>query len=269
ATAQFRKADNKDDSQEENGRKDELDNDNAFREKVTEFAKKHSDHVTIAWKKEDSQRLWQVAEQTRLESSDGRIWWEKVAERMNMGLIPAQYKHHHFYLMTINNGGLSGSWTEDEIKRLERAVQEVGRNWVRISKEFMPHRNPKSLCHKFSTIEHKGLHISPMEYDKLMSEIEVQEEEFNRILEQWQPQLSATKFTPNWDAIARTMPGNTWTPAQCQMAYEASFKNHIKNSKWTPKQDEELLRAVRSLGRNNWVRVAQLAGKDSWDCRMR
>ncbi|KAF9979488.1 Myblike DNAbinding domain-containing protein [Modicella reniformis] len=291
-TAKFRKADNDKDKDKDKGKgkgkdkgkgkgkgkgKDKYnqDDDTVFREKVTEFAKNNSDHITLAWKKEDSQRLWQVVQQFRLESPSRRVLWKKVGDRMNMGLLPAQYKHHHYYLNTVNKVGLSGVWTEDDIERLQRVVQVVGRNWVRISKEFMPHRNPKSLCHKFASIEYKGSHISPMEYDRLMSEIEIQEEEFNRELEQNQNQKQEgsssriPKFTPDWGNIAKAMPGGSWTPAQCQISYESSFKNHI-NSEWTPEQDENLLRAVQSSGRKNWFGVAQqVAGKDTWDCRMR
>lgn len=237
----------------------------AFHEKVTKLAKSYTNYVTIHWKKEESDRLWDVADKVREESEDGRIIWSIVAERMNMGLEAAQYKHHHYYLSSVKKGGLAGTWTEDEIRTLERAVQEVGRDWVRVSKDYLPHRNPKSVCHKFSTIKSKGFHISPEEYDALMSQIDLQEERFREVVGN-----DDVKFMPDWRKISKGMPGGIWTPSQCETAYESSFKNHIRNSHWTPKEDEELLKAVQLQGRKNWVGIAQLLpGRGNWECRMR
>jgi hypothetical protein len=220
--------------------------------------------LVITWKKEDSERLKQVAEEVRLGTRDKRVTWKEVARRMGLGLTSAQYKHHLYYLQNTENGGLAGPWTDEEIKTLEHAVQVVGRDWVRITAEYMPHRNPKSLCHKFRMLMNKGLHISPEEYDTLMSQVDLQEEAFRQ-------EDTTAEFIPNWQAISKAMPtGRVWTATQCKLAYESSFKNHIHNSKWTAEEDEGLVKAVQKFGRKNWVGIAQLLpGKGNWECRMR
>ncbi|KAG0010776.1 hypothetical protein BGZ80_001189, partial [Entomortierella chlamydospora] len=61
-----------------------------------------------------------------------------------------------------------------------------------------------------------------------------------------------------------------WTAEQCKSAYESSFKNHLKNVKWTPEEDKALLKGIRKFGRKNWPVIAlQIPGKDNWECRLR
>ncbi|KAK3811919.1 MAG: hypothetical protein J3Q66DRAFT_348838 [Benniella sp.] len=235
-----------------------------FQAKIKEFAQRQVEMLVITWKKEDSELLKKVAEEVRLEKGDKRVIWKEVAKRMHLGLTSAQYKHHHYYLQSTENGGLAGPWTDEEIKTLEHAVLVVGRNWVKISAEYMPHRNPKSLCHKFRMMANKGLHISFEEYDTLMSQVDLQEEAFRQ-------KNPTAKFIPNWEAISKVMPtGRVWEADQCKLAYESSFKNHIQHSKWTTEEDEGLVKAVQRFGRKNWVGVAQLVpGKSNWECQMR
>ncbi|KAF9155427.1 Myblike DNAbinding domain-containing protein [Linnemannia schmuckeri] len=243
-------------------RKDEA----QFKKDVESLAAKMSQYRTITWTKEDSDRLWEVAEECKSGIQNRRVNWNIVAERMNLDLTPAQYKHHHYYLRTVRNGGLAGLWTDAEIKKLEMAVQAVGRNWTLIARDYFPHRNSKSLCHKFNSVANKGQYITEEEYDTLLAKVDLQEKEFNS--------SSATEtgatFKPDWHAIAREMPGTTWTAEQCQKAYDGSFKSHLKNSKWTTEEDSRLLKAAKMLGKKNWVGVAAaVPGKDSWECRMR
>ncbi|KAG0353213.1 Transcription factor myb3r-5 [Gamsiella multidivaricata] len=239
-----------------------------FDRKVKELADSYSQYTQFVWKKEDSDRLWDVAEQVRSEGKDSRIEWEKVAERMGLKLTPVQYKHHHYYLKTIRKTGLAGKWSDEEIRTLERAVREVGRDWALICQDYLPHRNPKAICHKFTTIKHKGSHISPEEYETLMSKIDLQEEASKH--EQGDGASGAKAFVPDWNAIARSMPGGTWTADQCRDAYESSFRNHLRKSVWTPKQDSALLEATKIFGRKNWIKVAErIPEKDTWECRLR
>lgn len=237
-----------------------------FKKEVESLAAQMSQYRTISWTKEDSDRLWEVAEQCKSELRSRRVNWNIVAERMKLDLTPAQYKHHHYYLRTVRNGGLAGLWTDAEIKKLEMAVQAVGRNWTLIAKNYFPYRNAKSLCHKFNSVANKGQYITEEEYDTLLAKVDLQEKEFNSS----STKATGALFTPNWQAIAKEMPGITWTAEQCQKAYDGSFKNHLKNSKWTPEEDSRLLRAAKMLGKKNWVGVAAaVPGKDSWECRMR
>ncbi|KAF9576953.1 Myblike DNAbinding domain-containing protein [Mortierella alpina] len=258
--------------------KDDLE---AFQQRTKALAEEMSQHKCYVWKKEESDRLWEVAEECRGTMSQGRIMWSKVAEKMQMDLKPEQMKHHHYYLRTVRAGGLGGLWREDEVKKLEQAVREVGRNWRVISKQYLPGRNPKSISHKFYSIRNKGSHISEKEYDVLMSSVDQQEQEFNRRYDiadsssnntgssPRASSLSSGTFTPNWHEIARSMPG-AWTAEDCRNAYEHSFMGHLKNSKWTPAEDEALLQATKDLGRKNWIGIARsVPGKDTWECRLR
>ncbi|KAF8924448.1 hypothetical protein EDD21DRAFT_390262 [Dissophora ornata] len=238
--------------------------------KVTEFAETQSQFASHVWSKEDSDRLWQVAEQCRSKSGNNRVDWGKATEMMDLNLLTSQYKHHHYYLKTTRAGGLAGTWSEDEIRKLEMAVRDVGRDWTRVSQEFLPHRNPKSLCHKYSSIQHKGRHISPEEYETLMSRIDAQEENF-RYKQDTNKTTSKAKFAPNWNNIAKEMPGHRiWTAEQCESAYTYSFKNHLNNSSWTAEEENTLLDAAKRFGRKNWMKVAaEIPGKDKWECRLR
>ncbi|CAO3569431.1 unnamed protein product [Mortierella alpina] len=251
----------------------------AFQQRTQALAEEMSQHKCYVWKKEESDRLWAVAEECRGTMSQGRIMWSKVAERMQMDLQPEQMKHHHYYLRTVRAGGLGGLWREEEIKKLEQAVREVGRNWQLISKLYLPGRNSKSISHKFHSIRNKGNYISEKEYDTLMSNVDQQEQEFNRrydLVDNSSTSSSSStgsfpsrSFTPNWHEIARSMPG-AWTAEDCRNAYEHSFMGHLKNSKWTPAEDEALLQATKDLGRKNWIGIARsVPGKDTWECRLR
>ncbi|KAF9551529.1 Myblike DNAbinding domain-containing protein [Mortierella hygrophila] len=236
-----------------------------FKKEVENLAAEMSQYRTITWTKEDSDRLWEVAEGCKSGLQSRRVNWNIVAERMNLDLTPAQYKHHHYYLRTVRNGGLAGLWTDAEIKKLEMAVQAVGRNWTLIAKEYFPHRNSKSLCHKFHSVVNKGQYITDEEYYTLMAKVDLQEKEFNS-----SATATGATFTPDWQAIAKDMPGVTWTAEQCRKAYDGSFRNHLKNSKWTAEEDSRLMKATKALGRKNWVGLAAaVSGKDSWECRMR
>ncbi|KAG0265535.1 hypothetical protein BG011_004563 [Mortierella polycephala] len=239
-----------------------------FQKHVQDLADDLAQYKSHAWKKEDSKRLLVVSDQCR--SKSGRVNWDKVEKAMDLNLSASQYKHHHHYLMTIRRGGLSGQWTEDEVRILEGAVMKHGKKWVLISKTYLPSRNPKSVCHKFNMIQHKGNYKSEEEYDALMSKVDLQEQEFNRRQEKsGRPTLSVT-FKPNWHEVARSMPGGTWTAEQCQSAYESSFKNHLKHAQWTAEQDKVLLAATRTMGCRNWIGVAkEVPGKDTWECRLR
>ncbi|KAG0302336.1 Myblike DNAbinding domain-containing protein, partial [Linnemannia gamsii] len=244
-------------------RKDEV----QFQKDVENLAAKMSQYRTITWTKEDSDRLWEVAEGCKTGIQNLRVNWNIVAERMNLDLTPAQYKHHHYYLRTVRNGGLAGLWTDAEVKKLEMAVQEVGRNWTLIAKNYFPYRNSKSLCHKFNSVANKGQYITEEEYDTLMAKVDLQEQEFNSSSAAG---VTGVTFKPNWQAIAKEMPGVTWTADQCQKAYDGSFKSHLKKSNWTPEEDSRLLKAAKMLGKKNWVGLAAaVPGKDSWECRMR
>ncbi|KAF9337518.1 hypothetical protein BG006_004344 [Podila minutissima] len=238
-----------------------------FQEQVEQVADRLSAYVTIVWKKEDSDRLWEVAEQCRKETGTGRIVWKEVAAKMHLGLSSDQYKHHHYYLRTVLEGGLSGLWSEKEVLTLERAVKEYGRDWKEISRRFFPRRNAKSLCHKYNTVMHRGNYISLEEYDALMSKVDQQEQEFMKrrsILSNDE----MDEFEPNWKEVVRIMPGE-WSEEQCRQAYEASFKNHLK-SPWTDEQDQLLMDAIKLLGRKNWSGIAQqIPGKHTWECRLR
>ncbi|KAF9955127.1 hypothetical protein BGZ72_004006 [Mortierella alpina] len=257
--------------------KDDLE---AFQQRTKALAEEMSQHKCYIWKKEESDRLWAVAEECRGTLSQGRIMWSKVAEKMQMDLKPEQMKHHHYYLRTVRAGGLGGLWREDEVKKLEMAVREVGRNWRLISQLYLPGRNSKSISHKFYSIQNKGSYISEKEYDTLMLNVDQQEQDFNQKYniadkssnvdpgEQGGSVPSRT-FTPDWQEIARSMPG-AWTAEDCRNAYEHSFKGHLKNSKWTPEEDEALLQATKDLGRKNWIGIAtSVPGKDTWECRLR
>ncbi|KAF9092295.1 hypothetical protein BGX23_004433 [Mortierella sp. AD031] len=244
-----------------------------FQRGVQEIADQMSQYKTITWKKEDSELLWAVAEECRTGTTNMRVNWTLVAERMKLNLTPAQYKHHHYYLRTIRKGGLAGIWTDEEIRKLERVVQEEGRNWTLISKKYFPYRNSKSLCHKFISLGNRGWNINEEEYDTLLAKVDLQEQAFQRDSSSSSSSSSSGssgEFKPDWDEIARAMPGGTWTAEQCQKAYDISFKNHLKNSRWTAEEDSDLLKAVKMLGRKNWVGVAAtVPGKNSWECRMR
>ncbi|KAG0306777.1 Myb-like DNA-binding domain protein [Dissophora globulifera] len=233
-----------------------------FDRQVRHHAEISSAYSTHIWKKEESDRLWEVAEECK---QGHRVVWEEVAKTMNMGLGPDQYKHHHYYLKTARKGGLAGLWTDKEVKVLEMAVQDVGRDWARISREYLPHRNAKALCHKFSTIRYKGAHILPVEYDTLMTNIEGQEEQFHR-----DPTKSAeVEFRPDWNMVAKAMPGRGWTADQCREAYEYSFKNYRRSS-WSEEEDSKLLEAAKLFGRKNWAKAAaEIPGKNDWECRLR
>ncbi|KAF9347314.1 hypothetical protein BGX26_001197 [Mortierella sp. AD094] len=243
-----------------------------FAKGVKALAVETISYNTVHWKPEDSDRLWNVAEQVAAEGKTGRVDWKKVTDLMSstMNLTQDQYKHHHYYLRVRKNGGLSGAWTEEEMRTLEKAVQEVGHNWRLVSEKYLPHRNPKSLCHKFSKIKFKGAHISPEEYEALLSSVDRQEEEFHNKQINSTGSSSTGEFKPNWGAIAKVMPGGIWTADQCQSAYESSFKNHLRNAKWTPEEDNTLLESVCKLGRKNWIGIAlRIPGKDTWECRLR
>ncbi|KAG0197136.1 hypothetical protein BGX28_009355 [Mortierella sp. GBA30] len=244
-----------------------------FQEQTKRLAEQCSQYNSYVWKKEDSERLWVVAEECRARSPSGRIYWKAVAEELKMNLSPSQIKHHHYYLQTVREGGLAGVWTEQEIKTLERAVKEVGRDWVLISKKYLPGRNSKSVCHKFNNTRNKGSYISEEEYDALMNKVDVQEQEFKRAHNinggNGRNSNGGSLFSPNWNEIARSMPGGLWTADDCRDAYEHSFKSHLK-SKWTQEEDDALLTAAKSLGRKNWIGVARhVPGKDTWECRLR
>ncbi|KAF9181453.1 hypothetical protein BGZ51_005422 [Haplosporangium sp. Z 767] len=241
-----------------------------FQKQVQDLADKMSQYKSHVWNKEDSQQLLAVIEKCR--SERGRVDWIKVEEMMNLNLSASQYKHHHHYLRTVRQGGLSGQWTEDEIRIMQDAVQEHGRNWILISKKYLPFRNPKSICHKFNTIQHKGSYKSEEEYDALMSKVELQEQEFHRQqMNRGRGRLPlSTKFEPNWHEIAQSMPRGGWTAEQCRSAYESSFKSHLKNAKWTAEEDGLLLATAARLGPKNWIGVAkEVPGKDTWECRLR
>ncbi|KAF9120426.1 Myblike DNAbinding domain-containing protein [Mortierella sp. 14UC] len=249
-------------------------NEESFNKGVKSLAETMSQYRTLSWSKENSERLWAVADECKTGSTHLRINWNIVAERMGMGLTPAQYKHHHYYLRTVRIGGLSGLWTDAEIKKLEMAVQKEGRNWTLIASQYFPHRNSKSLCHKFNSIRNKGQYITEEEYDTLLGKVDLQEQAFKQQIQALGSSLSAsseaTTFKPDWEEIAKAMPGATWTAEQCKDAYDGSFKHHLKNSKWTPEEDSQLLKAAKMMGRKNWVGVAAaVAGKNSWECRMR
>ncbi|KAF9108568.1 Myblike DNAbinding domain-containing protein, partial [Mortierella sp. AM989] len=241
-----------------------------FERNVQLLADKSVSLNTVHWKKEDSDRLWDVVENIKKSMRKReRVDWQVVANEMNLDMTQEQYKHHHYYLKVRQRGGLSGSWTSQEIEKLEKAVQEVGRDWVRVSREYLPHRNPKSLCHKYKKILYKGSFISPEEYETLMSNVDRQEKEFNK-RQGKSSEAPAEGFTPDWRKIAKLMPTGVWTADQCRTAYQSSFKNHLKNSKWTPEEDNILLNAAQVLGRKNWIGIAlKLPGKDTWECRLR
>src|SRR5699024_7053060 len=46
------------------------------------------------------------------------------------------------------------------------------------------------------------------------------------------------------------------TPLQCFMRYQSKLNPKMCRSKWTPKEDEELRRAVKVYGEKNWQQVA-------------
>ncbi|KAG0276580.1 RNA polymerase I enhancer binding protein [Linnemannia exigua] len=242
-----------------------------FNKDVKSLAETMSQYRTLSWTKENSERLWAVADECKTGVLHLRVNWNIVADKMGMGLTPAQYKHHHYYLRTVRSGGLAGLWTDEEIKKLEMAVKEEGRNWTLIATKYFPHRNSKSLCHKFNSIRNKGQYITEEEYDTLLGKVDLQEQAFQQEIQSLRSSTSSeTSFKPDWNEIAKAMPGGTWTAEQCKDAYEGSFKNHLKNSKWTPEEDSQLLKAAKAMGRKNWVGVAAaMNGKDSWECRMR
>ncbi|KAF8985301.1 hypothetical protein BGZ46_005045 [Entomortierella lignicola] len=249
------------------------DNPEEFANQVKELAEKSISYNSVHWKKEDSELLVEMVNRVTSKSKSGRVDWKKVTELMSqkMNLDGEQYKHHFYYLQLVEKrGGISGRWTEEEMRTLEKAVQEVGRNWALISSKYLPHRNPKSLCHKFIKINVKGAYISPEEYETLLSNVDKQEEAFYKKHGSDSEDSSAVKFKPNWKSIAKVMPGGTWTAEQCRSAYESSFKNHLKNVKWTPEEDEALKENVRKYGRKNWIGIAlRIPGKDNWECRLR
>ncbi|KAF9208262.1 hypothetical protein CPC16_011668 [Podila verticillata] len=245
-----------------------------FQEQVEQLADRLSQYVTIVWKKEDSDKLWEIAEECRRDTGNGRIVWKEVAARMHLGLSPDQYKHHHYYLRTVLEGGLSGPWSEKEVQKLEKAVKEHGRDWKEISRRYFPRRNAKSLCHKYNTVMYRGNYISLEEYDALMSKVEQQEQEFkksrNGSLHNNNSNNNSQdeEFKPNWKEVARIMPGD-WSEEQCRQAYETSFKNHLKST-WTSEQDQTLLDAFQQMGRKNWSGIAShIPGKQTWECRLR
>ncbi|GJJ73110.1 hypothetical protein EMPS_05468 [Entomortierella parvispora] len=246
-----------------------------YANQLQSLAKEMSSYNTIIWKPEESDRLWAVAEECKSEA--GRVIWSKVAEKMNMGISAEQYKHHHYYLkLSRGNQVSNGPWTEEELQLLEKAVLEVGRKWKLVSKLYMPHRNSKSLCHKYQMLRIRGQHISPEDYDALLVRVDAQEEEHRRRYglgeeaslsdsSDWSP-----SFTPNWERVAEAMPGRGWTPKKCKETYEGSFRTRINASQWSEEDDLSLKKAVEELGRKNWIGVAdRFTGKDAWQCRLR
>jgi len=239
------------------------------------LAQEMSTYNTVVWKPEDSDRLWEVAEECK--GPAGRVIWHKVAEKMTMGISAEQYKHHHYYLkLSRGSKGLNGPWTDEEVQLLEKAVQEIGRHWKKVSELYLPHRNSKSLCHKYQMLRIRGQHVSLEDYDALMARIDAQEKEHQRRFGmEEQSSLSfntdtSIPFTPDWGKLAKAMSGRSWTPEKCKETYETSFKSRIKSQQWTEEEDLSLKNAVENLGRKNWIGVArQFTSRDPWQCRLR
>ncbi|KAF9974587.1 Myblike DNAbinding domain-containing protein [Actinomortierella ambigua] len=236
-----------------------------FQAEVRALAERLSNYSNFVWSKEHSEQLWKVAEAMRLTNPLGRVTWSYLDNIMQLKIEPTQYKHHYYYLRSVNNlGGLSGAWTEDEIRQLVSAVQEVGRDWMTISRKFMPHRNPKALCHKFKSVSDRGAYISEKEYFTLLETVKKEEEQHG--VDASSP--SSDKLSVDWERVAKSMPG--WTATECQRAYMSSLQSIVRSTQWTAEEDAKLMQTVEKAGKKNWINVARMMGNmDSWACRVR
>ncbi|KAG0240463.1 Myblike DNAbinding domain-containing protein [Actinomortierella wolfii] len=242
-----------------------------YQAEVRALAERMSNYNTINWSKQNSERLWKVTEALRLSNPLGRVTWTYVEQIMQLQIDPTQYKHHYYYLKSImKSGGLAGPWSEGEVRTLVSAVQEVGRDWRKISKDYLPHRNPKALCHKFKSVSNRGAYISEQEYFTLLETVKKEEEKLaaQEMSEYGQSSPSSAEPKIDWENVAKAMPG--WTGTECQRAYASSFRSIIRSSQWTPEEDERLIKTVDEVGKKDWINIARKMGDmDSWACRVR
>ncbi|KAF9155610.1 Myblike DNAbinding domain-containing protein [Actinomortierella ambigua] len=245
-----------------------------FQAEVRAMAERLSNYSTIIWSKEHSDQLYKTAEAMRLTNPMGRVTWSYTDNIMQLGIEPTQYKHHYYYLKSVHKlGGLSGTWTDSEVRQLVSAVQELGRDWTAISLRYMPHRNPKALCHKFKSVSHRGNYISEQEYFTLLETVKQEEEGQQReaVSESHggsSSPSSSVKLSIDWERVAKALPG--WTASECQQAYASSVRSILRSAQWTEEQDAKLMRTIQVVGKKDWVGVArEMRDMDSWTCRVR
>ncbi|KAF9951747.1 hypothetical protein BGZ72_006792 [Mortierella alpina] len=162
-------------------------------------------------------------------------------------------------------------WTHEDVRKLEEGVRLVGpRKLTTIRDHFLPHMTKDDITRQWFRISDKATVIGEEEYYRLLGAVEKvvigsQREASGAILNS-EPQ------TQDWAEVERIMgPGSGWKRMPCKRVWESSFQHLIRQTVWSPKEDNTLLRMVQFVGRDDWFTVAKALqmGRTAWQCRLR
>jgi hypothetical protein len=219
----------------------------SVRRKFSELLKKYNPFsANLATPPEDDEDL-PAAKRPRLETSTG------ISTAADTGAV------------TIASGPSVGPsrsrWKPEEDAKLIEAVEKFsGKNWIAIA-EMVTGRTNLQCRQRWAA------HLDPtVERTTTGKEGKRWEEEEDELL------MDAMKIHgKDWSRVAVLVPGRThkqcynrWSKNVCPDIDKMTAYN---KDKWTVKEDEMLINAVKKLGNRDWVRVAALVpGRTNTEC---
>ncbi|KAG0056406.1 hypothetical protein BGZ83_005121 [Gryganskiella cystojenkinii] len=175
--------------------------------------------------------------------------WDWVAYMVQPGISKTSCMEHWYYLrrnMDVVEGPLelgknevktaeSSSWSHEEAKLLDQGMREFASSWSQIQQRYLPWRTTRAIRQRWWIISDRSLLVDEEEYYKIISAGDAAEE-------------------IDFDALAKTMPG--WKRSPCRRVFETSYKHLVRTTRWSPEEDQLLLRQVLAVRGRDWNAVA-------------
>ncbi|KAF9167990.1 hypothetical protein DFQ26_001970 [Actinomortierella ambigua] len=191
-----------------------------------------------------------------------------------------------------------GPWTEQDVLLLEQGVRDVGvgNNAINGSSMFLrtlqrfylPHHSLLAIQRKYFTLSDKAMEVTLEEYLAIMEAVDVVSEQTRSAMDPVTTTTTTTTTTEEmaqelyaptsglWDEVVKRMNKkhkvSGWTKAPTRRVFESSYLHylHVMASTWTKDEDQDLLRIVQWLGREDWLSVARFfPARTLWECRLR
>jgi hypothetical protein len=154
----------------------------------------------------------------------------------------------------------SGEWTVKEDAKLAEAVEELGKDWVRVAAMVLGRTNQQCRSRWVVLDGCRQRWVDSLDPNIALGKWTVEEDA--KLAE------AVKKYGDNnWVAVAALVPGRT--DKQCRQRWVDSLDPNIKRRGWTVEEDTRLTDAVTKHG-SNWVKVAAMVPRrTNIQCRSR
>lgn len=176
-------------------------------------------------------------------------------DRISSSFVPTRSAFDCKVQWTIHSHPMinKSPWSCEEAKELEKIAQQHNqRDWISIAQKLGTNRTAiECFIHYQRHLNKTHMRIEWTDQDDEMLKLAVK-----------------MYGITNWNVIANCLNGKQ--AQHCQSRWQKAFSPSFRKGKWTEKEDEALLEAVRLYGKQSWFKIQQFVpGRTDVQCRER